>query len=1369
MNALSELARCAPRDPRPALYRLAAQLAASAAAPELAGVEDLPAGVAQAVEEARQYRGEAPAAPRAPSIAAPSLAFEQARQALRRRDVPALHQALTQLAQMASLFEPTQWLSAALWDGPANDRTRSANALRELQSRDPHGPATRALARTLLEIGHETDLCALLERSTGSSFSPLERVCLHLIAAPDAPIRSDWLEQATASSQPATMDAFAAVLGIDAKMERPQAPGANPLWRLAVGRSLARQPWGALELMNTGNRAPLSLLLGLQQALELGQHDQLIQGLLDWAQQAGYESLPIAAALLSELYGKPHQTRQLWLDVLTRDPASELAYRAANEHGAELQPLDLEALARNHQNADRSALLLLEAAHQLRATAARECARLLSSAAERSPKLPFAYHWASELAQQQRDPSSSLDWLERRRSALPEPSSWATTALQTAFQLLAEDRSQAAQLIAEVAAAFPRDLSLQQLGESLVGGAWGDWRTSFAKHLERPSEQAHWLLALAIQHQRSDLAQATQLSAEANRTSNAPLGQWLHRHWSDQLATREWCEAVADDALRCADEAAKLELAERAAEMADHQADIARAKAAWEAVLRCNPSSLAAQRGLEHGQITAHALSEMRATQVGLSELLNDHDAAPHAQLQLLFAGHTEAAPQVLDRMLSADLAPLSALRTALSQAWLAKDAPRELELILHLLDRSGSEEDHAALALRGAQLAVQLDDLALGETLLDRALSIAPNHAVTLAAQAELYLCLDQWPRVAQALSAFAAASHVTSHRAEALHQAALIWLDRLGDGERGEAALEAAAHLAPNDDDLAERLQRHYLETEQRVKLLEQIGQRLDHTSDADLKQRLVALRDRTLQEVGATPRPRPVAQQVDASPEHHDALDAYARRSFASGEIKAAEGAWLQLARIVPDPAKQADYYRSLAELYCKGDFNLARAAVCYAEVRKRLPNDLPTAEKLIGLYERLQRTPEAIELQNDLLRGARDDSERRRWTLRLAALHEARDPKQAELLLQQARKSWPYQADVLLALAQLHQKNGQTAALQGLLERASKEAKNELLGGSFELKPFDILRTCAEVAHDVDAAHVIRGTQVALGNVQDIVLGKDRLVTGMGAKASSPRVDKLLLPEALSPALRLLLEDAGHALDRATQQDLTTLGTLPLAQRDESLAGYCQDIARSLGLRNTEFQVSPQLGTEIVAWSSSTPCLVLGQALVVSGDRPLLTYLLYRALKVVALRATALLRGTPADAQLRLCALLCALIPDWQPPGLDRSLVGSLSDRICSELPSETRERLEPLAQEIVSVFGARTAQISVLIERWAQRSALLACGDMSVALRAVAALTSKETPLPDDPTARLRWVAKNPLARDLILFSVSDEYFAARRE
>jgi tetratricopeptide (TPR) repeat protein len=759
----------------------------------------------------------------------------------------------------------------------------------------------------------------------------------------------------------------------------------------------------------------------------------------------------------------------------------------------------------------------------------------------------------------------------------------------------------------------------------------------------------------------------------------------------------------------------------------------------------------------------------MRATQVGLSELLNDHDAAPHAQLQLLLAGHREAAPQVLDRMLSADRAPLSALRTALSQAWLAKDAPRELELILHLLDRSGSEEDHAALALRGAQLAVQLEDLALGETLLDRALSIAPNHAVTLAAQAELYLCLDQWPRVAQALSAFAAASHVTSHRAEALHQAALIWLDRLGDGERGEAALEAAAHLAPNDDDLAERLQRHYLETEQRVKLLEQIERRLDHTSDADLKQRLVALRDRTLQEVGATPRPRPVAQKVDASPEHHDALDAYARRSFASGEIKAAEGAWLQLARIVPDPNKQADYYRSLAELYCKGDFNLARAAVCYSEVRKRLPNDLPTAEKLIGLYERLQRTAEAIELQNDLLRAARDDSERRRWTLRLAALHEARDPKQAELLLQQARKSWPYQADVLQALAQLHRKNGQTAALQGLLERATKEAKNELLGGSFELKPFDILRTCAEVAHDVDAAHVIRGTQVALGNVQDIVLGKDRLVTGMGAKASGPRVDKLLLPEALSPALLLLLEDAGHALDRATQQDLTALGTLPLAQRDESLAGYCQDVARSLGLRNVDFQVSPQLGTEIVAWSSSTPCLVLGQALVVSGDRPLLTHFLYRALKVVALRATALLRGTPADAQLRLCALLCALIPDWQPPGLDRSLVGSLSDRICSELPAEARERLEPLAQEIVSVFGARTAQVSVLIERWAQRSALLACGDMSVALRAVAALTSKETPLPDDPTARLRWVAKNPLARDLILFSVSDEYFAARRE
>lgn len=1366
MNALSELGRCAPRDPRPALYRLAAQLAASAAPPELLGSEDLPAGVAQAVRETRLYR--ASVREETTESPAPSLSFERARQALRRRNTPALLQELTQLTQVDALGKASHWLIAAVSDGPANDRAHSLSTLRKLQARDPQS-AARAIARTLLELGHETELCALLEEAESAGFSPLERVYLQLIAAPDAPVRAEWLAQAATSAQPATMDAFAAVLSIDVQAESPPTSRATPLWKLAIGRALARQPWDALALLGTGNREPLSLLLGLDQAIEQRQYSKLIEGLTDWSQHSGFSTLKIAAALLSELHGHPDDTRQSWQNVLTWDPSSELAYRAAGERGASLQPLDLETLARNYTNPERVALLLLEAARQLKSSMPQECLRLLSSAAERCPSLPFAYLWACDLAQQQQDPSRLLDWLERRRTALPEPSSWATTALQTAFQLLDKDRSQAAQLIAEVAALFPRDLSLQQLGQSLLGSAWGDWRPSFAKHLEHPAERALLQLESALQHQRSELSQSVQLSAEAEHLSTSPLGQWLHRHWADQLATLEWRKALADELEHCSDESTIQASAENLAELADYQQDVARAKACWQIVLRGSPSSLSAHRGLEHVQITTHALSELHGIESSLATLLNDHDAAAHARVLLLLQNQLADSTPALERLLACDPAPLVAVRAALQDAWQAKDTARELELTLHLLERVGSDEDHAALALRGAQLAAQLNDLALAETLLERVLSIVPNHAIGLAAQAELYTLLDQWPRVAQALSAFAAASHVTSHRADALHQAALIWLDRLGDGERGETALEEAARLAPDNIDLAERLERLYLETEQRVKLLEQIEQRLGDGANGELKQRLVALRDRTLQEVGATPRPRPVAQQVDASPEHHEALDSYARRSFASGEIKAAEGAWLQLARIVQDPAKQADYYRSLAELYCGGDFNLPRAAVCYAEVRKRLPNDLPTAEKLIGLYEQLQRTAEAIALQNELLKGARDDTERRRWTLRLAALHASRDPKHAELLLQQARKSWPHQADVLQALAQLYQKTEQTQALQLLLERAAKEAKNELLGGSFELKPFDILRTCAEVHHDLDAGHVVRGTQVALGNSQEIVVGKDRLVTGTGAKALSPRVDQLLLPEALSPALRSLLADAGRALDRATPQDLATMGATPLRQRDDSLAGYCQDLARSVGFQEIDLQISPQLGMEVVPWSSSPPCLVLGQALVVSGDRPLLTYLLYRALKIRASHTGTLIRGTSSDTQLRLCALLCALVPEWQPPGLDRSLIESLSERIAAELPAEIRSRLEPLAQEVVSVFGARTAQISGLLERWAHRTALLATGDMSVALRAIAALTSKDNPLPDDPAARIRWVAKTPLARDLVLFSVSDEYFAARRE
>ncbi|HTM44015.1 MAG TPA: hypothetical protein VL137_03615, partial [Polyangiaceae bacterium] len=417
----------------------------------------------------------------------------------------------------------------------------------------------------------------------------------------------------------------------------------------------------------------------------------------------------------------------------------------------------------------------------------------------------------------------------------------------------------------------------------------------------------------------------------------------------------------------------------------------------------------------------------------------------------------------------------------------------------------------------------------------------------------------------------------------------------------------------------------------------------------------------------------------------------------------------------------------------------------------------------------LYEQLRQVEPAITLQMDLLSGARDDLERRKWTIRLAHLYSslAHDVEHAELTLQQARKTWPHDAEVLRALCQLYQNSNQQAALQLLLDRASREARNQLTQGMLELQPFDTLLTIAELNGKQAAAEIIAAARAVLQ-------GRSQPAPGLGPRAMAHRVEKFLLPDAVPPALRALLHEVGSALDRAVAQDLPQLTATPLYTVDAQLAAECNQVAQSVGVESIEFFVSPELGVEAVAHNSSPPQLVFGQKLLALADRPLLFFFLYRGLRAVSAHCCALLRGSGADAQLRLWALLCCFAPDWQPPGMARDLIQPLADKISAQLPSPLPHEATLLASEVIHSFASRATQLNALLERWVMRTALLASGDPWVALRAVAAQVTGDATLPgqgvpDGGVERARFIANAHLARDLLLFCTTDECGAAREQ
>jgi hypothetical protein len=85
----------------------------------------------------------------------------------------------------------------------------------------------------------------------------------------------------------------------------------------------------------------------------------------------------------------------------------------------------------------------------------------------------------------------------------------------------------------------------------------------------------------------------------------------------------------------------------------------------------------------------------------------------------------------------------------------------------------------------------------------------------------------------------------------------------------------------------------------------------------------------------------------------------------------------------------------------------------------------------------------------------------------------------------------------------------------------------------------------------------------------------------------------------------------------------------------------------------------------------------------------------------------------------------------------------------------------------LALEAIGSLGNRASQLGTALLQWGDHAALLALGDPLAGLRALSMTSS--SPLPSEGADRLKWIVRNPEARDLAVFSVSEQYSDARRQ
>jgi tetratricopeptide (TPR) repeat protein len=787
----------------------------------------------------------------------------------------------------------------------------------------------------------------------------------------------------------------------------------------------------------------------------------------------------------------------------------------------------------------------------------------------------------------------------------------------------------------------------------------------------------------------------------------------------------------------------------------------------WQsAILEQSPEYLPALRRLEHAYISGDRLEDLESIAVSLARALDVRESNAHARLAArlrVLRGAWSDAREMAEISLARAPDELWALRTLSAQARATEDNELGLTVDQRLFSLAERPLDKATLALRAAEAAARLERPLDTRRLLSASLEQIPDHLLALTTLSEVLEGVGEYAAAAEAQETMAQASHVEAHQVSAWHQAAVLWLDKARDVARGRAALERAVALDVGHEDAVVRLQSLYVAANERQKLAQLLERRLERTTDPEERIAIEVTRGRALAEVGEKDAAKAaLAAALDANPDHAEALEAFAELCLGEGDWTSGEQALIRLARHTIELPRQAQIYRRLGELYDTSLPNPERAELAYKEVLKRDPDDTDTVARLVQVYGRLGDKATALTLQSELLAAAKTPNEKRERTLALALVEEqiGGDRKRAELTFDKARKEWPHDSAVLRAVAEFQRRHGETRATQMLLDRAAADARRALATGRFEPGFFEVLATVAELKSAGDSALVARATLAALH-------GEEVPVPAAGPIAGDPRLDELLAPELVSPPLRALLQKCGDVLDAAYPVDLRAMRAQPLPVSSAAFTSYVQQVATSFDIRGVEVFASPTLGAVCIPVSGAAPQLVFGQALLDSDDDAARYFLMIRCLKILQGKAAALSRTAPIDLWPVLAAYLGTFAPNWIPQGVEAKKLADAQRRIQGAMPPKLDDEVPALALEVIGAIGNRASLIGTALHQWGNRTALLSAGSLVASLRGVSFAVGQPGGPPKEGPERVKWIVRNPEARDLATFCVGEQYAEAR--
>jgi tetratricopeptide (TPR) repeat protein len=1304
-----------------------------------------------------------------------------ARRALDKGDLGEAALRVADLARLPELASGARWVAADLAATSAAHRKQSARWLRELLE-SGHEEARRPLAARALELG-DASLIASLLSATGSLTSA-DRVALATLGGLALTSYDSHIDAAAATvgMRPLVSAATAVAAPPDEARAGRTAGDPRSRMQLRVGRLLSCNAAPELieaAVVGLGDEIPPSALgIGLEIAVQTGLFSEVSRTIQDWgtAHESAEERTAgaLAAALIAEAAGDTPRALEAYKAARQTDPGCEAALRAV----ASLESLDwaaeMSAFAQVGEEGVRSALARLEAVVRGQGTLAEATEiDLLLGAHRAAPNLPMAAFLAERIARRAGNVDQVLHWVRERRSNSGDPVEAGLDAVREALLVADRDPKLAGTRLLEAHRARPADVALRELYERVVieppddGASWREGRAAQA------AGDARVLFSLEAAYEyerRGDEEGALRCSgiAAAAGVSLGRIAQERAEHRTGRVAR------LADELLSTAKTAesltARREACERLANLdASVRRDATSALLWHRSILEEVPDYKPSLRHAEHHLIGEGRDDELEPIASAIAKALSGTGAGEctaHAELaahlrQRAGSGGPQATLEMIELAASEKEPSLASLRMLLTSAHARGDDVAILAAVKRVVDRSLRPAETAVLLVRAGEAALRLGQLEEARSLFEQATVQDPGDVVAWGTLAEIREATGDPRGAAEACESLARGSTVPRHQLLAWYEAGRVWQDGAADDDRALMALEAAAALDVSHDDVCDRLARLYAARKMQAELAELLERRIARVTDPAERLSMEVRRGRILLEAGELVEARKAFEVAMAEhPDDPRALAAIADLCMAQGDWDAAEQALVRLSRLLTTAEEQRDVYARLAELYSRHLSNLSRAEVALKEVLKRAPDDLEAARRLIDIYKRQNDPARALELQQDLVARAPSPLDKRARILELAVLQErtARDVRRAEKTLEAARREFPFDPALLRALADFYLRHQQTPAVKILLDRAGGDARRTIATGRLSPELFEVVATVFDLRGKKDAQRTAR-------EMCQAVEGRRGDLQGAGERAFHPKIDDVIAPDALSPALRTLLLNTGDALDAVMPVDLRDLRA-SAAPEGAKMPRFAMSLGSALGLSTMQVLFSPRLNRTCMAVGSTPPTLVMGQALV--DDERIGPFLIARALKLLHRKASALARIESGQLPLLVSAWLRSLNPSWQPP---KEIERVALDRECARIQAFLPRNLDPdmgaLALEVARAIEGQQASLGAYVREWTNRTALLALGDPSAALDAIAAAAGNASAAPTEPSERAAWIGGTSEARDLVAFALSESFALAR--